>query len=109
MSSDSKNLMQTIDGIKTAEKEAARIREQTEQKIEANMKKAKAEALRISRQVEQEIVALKDARTREGRKEIETEVKKLLAKAEKQGIQIRTKKLDKKELEKLSNFVLQTE
>ncbi len=107
MSSDNKDLMSSIEDIRAAEKEAAEIRDNANKKSEELILRTKEELIKISQKVDEDITLMKDERSREYKKEVDKDVKKILSDAEKNAAKINSKALDSKELQKLIDFILQ--
>jgi len=107
MASDSENVMDIVEDVKNAEQEADRIVEEGRKKAEEIKRKGREEAQRMARQMTEESAQLRSQRLKEGHQQIEQEVTRRLAQAEKTIAALRQKRLDKKAVQKLARQVLE--
>jgi vacuolar-type H+-ATPase subunit H len=94
--SEHPEFMKTIKEIRDAEEEYDRIMNSAKEKADRIMREAKEKTAEERMKSEDELVSFKNDGLRNGSKEIDAEVRKLLAKAKKEGESINKKKLEAK-------------
>ena len=104
--SEHPEFMKTIKEIRDAEEESDRIMNSAKEKADQVMREAKEKIAEERMKSEDELVSFKNDRLRNGSKEIDAEVEKILAKAKKDGESLNKKKLEAKSVTTLvKNFL----
>lgn len=86
------NFMETIDGIRSTEKEAEQLVRQSKEKADELLRKAKENVAKMKAETEEMSVRMKNERLQLGRSGIEKEVEALLKKAREEAGQFKNKK-----------------
>ncbi|SRR3989339_434025 len=106
--SDHTNFMKTVDEIKLAERESEKIIYDAKEKSDSLLRKAKEQVFKEKAKVAEEITTFKNEKLHEGSKDIDTEVQKLIKKAESDAQKIKEMKLDKNRTSTIVNDFLKT-
>lgn len=93
--------VKTVKEIRGAEEEYDRLINSAKEKADKIMREAKEKTMEERMKNEEELVGLKNERLRNGSKEIEAEVGKIVEKAKDEGAKISKKKLESPAVSKL--------